>query len=172
MHIKEYGNGFNTAVTVMEAFPKNSQLCIADGTGDIEGPGRSTRVVETLIATHNHVLVLTPSPSAITLSEYKEKMNLDLSKEKLVFIVLDGTWTQTKRLAKREIFGKLQHIKLETAGDTLSTLRKQTSFGRITTGEAVMLILAEMGDYPEEVEYLHERLQYRIQKAMIQKGRT
>jgi DTW domain-containing protein YfiP len=164
MHAKEFGRGSNTAVVVIDTFPRNSKIFIA---GIKKDEGQLQRIIE---EQKGNIFVLTPSPQSVFLSEIKANRDLVVPSQKFTFIVLDGTWDQTKRLARNEVLKDIPHLKLDCAGNTMSTLRKQSNYGRVTTAEAVMLLLDELG-FQKEVAFLHQRLELKIFRAQLQRGR-
>jgi len=164
MHPKEFGRGSNTAVIVLDCFPRNSKIFIA---GIKKDEDQLRMIIE---EQKGNIFVLTPSPKSLYFHEIKQKSDLAIPQDqKYTFIVLDGTWDQTKRLAKSEILKDIPHLKLGCAGGTMSTLRKQTNYGRVTTAEAVMLLLEEMG-FEKEVAFLHKNIGIKIYRAQVQRG--
>jgi len=164
MHPKEFGRGSNTAVVVFDAFLANSKILIA---GIKKDEDELQKIIQ---EQKGSVFVLTPSPKSLFFHEIKKNTNLIIPLRKFTFIVLDGTWDQTKRLAKNEILKDIPHLKLGGAGGTISTLRKQSNFGRVTTAEAVMLLLEEMG-FEKEAAFLNKKLGNKIFRAELQRGR-
>jgi len=84
-------------------------------------------------------------------------------------IVPDGTWSQTKNMTKR-FPQNIPRICLETAEETISTMRKQSQSGRLTTAEAVLLLLQEMGAESSSLDPLWRAIKLRIQAFEDQRG--
>jgi len=163
MHHKEIGRMSNTAVTLLETF-KQASLFISDVQED------ENSLSQIIQDNSQNTIVLSPSPTAISIKEFVAKNNLNLTESSLNIIIIDGTWGQAKRLSNKSILRDLPHIKLDTAGLTMSTLRTQTKIGRVTTAEAVTYLLMEMGEDETVTKVCFERLSRRIRHAEMQKG--
>eukprot|EP00029_Vermamoeba_vermiformis_P004986 TRINITY_DN1602_c0_g1_i1.p1 TRINITY_DN1602_c0_g1~~TRINITY_DN1602_c0_g1_i1.p1 ORF type:complete len:257 (+),score=22.78 TRINITY_DN1602_c0_g1_i1:298-1068(+) len=85
-------------------------------------------------------------------------------------IVLDATWNQARALYKRLPTG-LPKVRLSETKETISHLRKQTVEGRVTTAEATLLLLEELGEDKEELSKLWQGLKHRIAAVDSATGR-
>jgi DTW domain-containing protein YfiP len=85
-------------------------------------------------------------------------------------IVLDATWNQARALYKRLPTG-LPKVRLSEMKETISHLRKQTVEGRVTTAEATLLLLEELGEDKEELSKLWQGLKHRIAAVDSATGR-
>jgi len=167
MHHKEYGRGSNTAIPLLQAIPDSCTLYMA-------GIKEDEKELFNLMDDDN-TFILSPAPNAITFKEFwkqkQEKLQLPNSCPFPPFniIIPDGTWSQTKNMTKR-FPQNVPCICLETADETISTMRKQSQSGRITTAEAVVLLLQEMGLEKSALDPLWLAIKYRIQSFENQRG--
>eukprot|EP01130_Rhizamoeba_saxonica_P005872 TRINITY_DN2324_c0_g1_i1.p2 TRINITY_DN2324_c0_g1~~TRINITY_DN2324_c0_g1_i1.p2 ORF type:complete len:110 (-),score=30.17 TRINITY_DN2324_c0_g1_i1:112-441(-) len=84
-------------------------------------------------------------------------------------VVLDGTWTQVKRMGKR--LPELKYIRLEKVKETISRMRKQSSKDRVTTYEAIALLLEEMEEEETKINELWEVFRVKLDESDKQSGR-
>jgi DTW domain-containing protein YfiP len=84
--------------------------------------------------------VLYPCSTAVDLQEWKSALNPG---QLVKLIVLDGTWTQAKRIAK-QLPPELPRVKLSPASISLYKSRKQAFSSRVSSIEAVALALQAM----------------------------
>eukprot|EP01126_Amoeba_proteus_P057991 TRINITY_DN7434_c0_g1_i5.p1 TRINITY_DN7434_c0_g1~~TRINITY_DN7434_c0_g1_i5.p1 ORF type:complete len:310 (-),score=71.25 TRINITY_DN7434_c0_g1_i5:314-1243(-) len=108
------------------------------------------------------------SPAGNLENQFKKQFPCD---EVFNIIILDSTWNQAKLMAKR-LPEDLPHVKLgECARPTISDLRIQTSLDRVTTAEAVALLLEEMGTSSLELQKMWDWIASRISAGQQQGGR-
>eukprot|EP00742_Colponemidia_sp_Colp-10_P004109 GILJ01004384.1.p1 GENE.GILJ01004384.1~~GILJ01004384.1.p1 ORF type:complete len:385 (-),score=49.36 GILJ01004384.1:129-1283(-) len=83
------------------------------------------------------------------------------------FVVLDGTWSQAKRL-NREIDPSIPRVRIEPATASLFLARQQSQPDRICTVEAVTMLLAELGESDELCDTLLNNLKILVDAWLIQ----
>eukprot|EP00743_Colponemidia_sp_Colp-15_P005843 GILK01006278.1.p1 GENE.GILK01006278.1~~GILK01006278.1.p1 ORF type:complete len:394 (+),score=56.13 GILK01006278.1:86-1183(+) len=83
------------------------------------------------------------------------------------FVVLDGTWSQAKRL-NREIDSSIPRVRIEPATASLFLARQQSQPDRICTVEAVTMLLAELGESDELCDSLLNNLKILVDAWLIQ----
>eukprot|EP01130_Rhizamoeba_saxonica_P005873 TRINITY_DN2324_c0_g1_i2.p1 TRINITY_DN2324_c0_g1~~TRINITY_DN2324_c0_g1_i2.p1 ORF type:complete len:237 (-),score=44.00 TRINITY_DN2324_c0_g1_i2:293-940(-) len=142
MHHREYGRGSNTAKFF--SMVTNAKLVICGH------PDQEPAFLNEIQQNIDNTFILYPHQNSFTYSEIVEAANASIKEGEMNdsttnitpsynIVVLDGTWTQVKRMGKR--LPELKYIRLEKVKETISRMRKQSSKDRVTTYEAIALLL-------------------------------
>jgi len=163
--LKEYGRMSNTGRFLKDSIPSVRIIYC----GNIEGEEFLKQLIE---SEKDNTFILYPANDALTFQEYIQQKGdpLPTNLSSLNVIVIDGTWTQVKMLKRR--LPPIQNIKLQGNKETISKMRKETSKDRVSTAEALMLLLEEMGEESNELEKLWDVFKKKLTYADLQTGKV
>ncbi|MGB0454380.1 MAG: tRNA-uridine aminocarboxypropyltransferase [Bacteriovoracaceae bacterium] len=89
----------------------------------------------------------------------------------LNFVVPDGTWSQARRMVRKEpCLRHLRHIKINTKRTSDYVLRKQTLPDKLCTLEAVIELLRSFEE-PQIIDSLEAILKVHIQTGLLMRGK-
>lgn len=192
MHHKEFGRSTNTGIDLAQAcsnirilvntLPESEEtirriIFLSDIGSNSTNNSDCNKKPESLL--NPNTFVLFPSANSISVNAFLERrkslklrntsQNLkegereeDNVSDPLNVIILDGTWNQARCLDRR-LPPELPRVKLSSSGLSRSHLRKQIGEGKVTTAEATLLLLQELGEDQEEIAKLWKCLQLRIE---------
>lgn len=160
MHNRETVTTTNTARMALKILP-NSKLYLR---GLIDQPLSPDHI---LLKTHQPVY-LYPTETSVTLTP-----DLVKSYQKPIqLIVPDGSWRQTRRFAKRELWlQNIPHIKLPDANKTLFFLRRRVKAQGISTFEAIARTLGiiETTDLQSHMEIIFKTM---VERTLQTRGKN
>lgn len=141
MHYKEYGKKKNTAKLLPLALPHHAQMVLH--------PTDTPDLIERMRSSPS--LLLWPGAGSMPASSYCDwvaNVTAGGEEERLLLVVLDGTWGQVKNMARE--FMRIPGLRLVHVTDVASVSimddRRQIATSRVTTAEAVALALGELGE--------------------------
>jgi len=162
-HFKEYGRMTNTGKFLKDSIPSVRIIYCGDNDGE--------EYLRNLIENeYDHTFILYPANDALTFQEYTQQKG-ETNLKNFNVVVLDGTWTQVKMLKKKRL-PTIQNIKLQGNKETISKMRKETSKDRVSTAEALLLLLEEMGEEMTEIEKIWEVFKKKLISADLQTGKV
>ena len=105
-------------------------------------------------------LLLFPSEQSVDVSEITEVYPTE--NQKLLFIVLDGTWQEAKKMMnKSQWLQTIPQVHLTPSLDSAYTLRRNQDSGHLCTCEVGSLLLSQLGETEQAQElnqYFHHYL--------------
>jgi DTW domain-containing protein YfiP len=148
IHYIELYNAGNDVKILLNAAEAETEMFIFGKNGDDE------RLREKIRGNEKNTVLLFPSDDACSVEEVKATFRSGTgeaaSDKPLQIIVVDGTWRQAKNMCKhfkKNISSKVRLVKLSPT--TLSVYaRTQTEPDRISTIEAIGLLVQELGEDP------------------------
>ena len=140
MHYKEFGKKKNTARLLPLALPSHAQM--------VTHPMDTPALLDRMQATPS--LLLWPGTGSLPASSYRDwvaDVTAGEEEERVLLIVLDGTWGQVKNMAREFMRAgvRLVHVS-DVASVSIMDDRRQIATSRVTTAEAVALALGELGE--------------------------
>jgi DTW domain-containing protein YfiP len=137
LHVKEYLNSSNTAKLLSCCMPNVERLIFGLR-------AHEQRLIE--IAGQASICLYPAKHSVSVHDAVAELAARGHAEQGLTIIVLDGTWPQARTMARR-LPKHVPLVRLTTDHvSAFNTLRRQAGHGRISTCEAVALLLAELGE--------------------------
>ena len=105
-------------------------------------------------------LLLFPSEQSVDVSEITEVCPVE--NQKLLFIVLDGTWQEAKKMMNKSPWlQSIPQVHLTPSLDSAYTLRRNQDSGHLCTCEVGSLLLSQLGETEQAQElnqYFHHYL--------------
>lgn len=157
-HFREQHLSSNTVNLVIQTLPNSSQI-------HYYGQKDQPLQADLIISPKKHNLFLYPDENAVSL----DKFNLSPD-QNINLIIPDGTWTQAKKVKRRNAFlHDVQSVKLpENLNLTTSyQLRQQTESTRFCTLEAVAYALGALEKSVDNKELLLQNLKYFNHNSML-----
>lgn len=140
MHVRERFRASNTGKLISQVFP-NASTVLLDGIPEDER--RLEEIAQSVVDGRNRGVLLFPSEGALPLADALTAS--EACEGPLYIFVIDGTWKQAKRLVKHKALASVPRVKLAPESASRFTLRRQSQPDRISTVEAVALLLQELG---------------------------
>ena len=174
MHVKEFARGSNTSSLCQVAFPSNTTVLVASV------PDNEVAFAQELARRPERTIVLYPTAESVTASDFlhntrRQRADATLPTsssctaagqgpeaevEPLTIVLIDGTWGQARRLAKKLPAG-LNCVRLDaTSGENTmdihysSPLRQQPGPGRLCSVAALAVLTRQLGVDPRVEQYL------------------
>lgn len=163
LHFKEWGRSSNTGKVLQIGQPKGKCYTAIYGQ-----PDQEQILYQSLQSSPSFVLY--PSSSSRPISDYAHLLSAD---QPLQLCVIDSTWPQSYAMEKA-IPANIPRVHIDewVTGPSQFLNRKQTSFGRVSTLEAVMMALTALGATPDDLLPYQLSLEYCVDAVLQQSGKV
>jgi DTW domain-containing protein YfiP len=173
IHYIELYNAGNDVKILLNAAAKQTEMFIFGRDGDDE------RLRERIRGNELNTVLLFPSDDALSVEQVRSSLTptaaatATQTDKPIQIIVVDGTWRQAKNMCKhfkKNISNKVRLVKLSPT--TLSVYaRTQTEPDRISTIEAIGLLVQELGEAPAVCEAIISYLKINNQVCHLRAAR-
>jgi len=182
MHFKEYSRSSNTGALPQACLDPSHISVFVKGI-----PSHDSQVMQ--LCSEPNTFLFFPSSNSITIPEFMKSLSgssdrsefansfavspssPDPSTSRFNIIVVDGTWTQAKKVA-RSIPASIPYIRLMSTGNLAfkAPMRTQTEPDRICTLGAIIQLLSELRCDPYVMQSLSELLMLKADVICVGKG--
>ena len=165
MHYIELFNAGNDAKILLSAAGEATELFVYGRKGDDE------KLRDRVHGNEQTTVLLYPSDDAFSVEQIRPSLLPAAKQKPIQIIVVDGTWRQVRTMLKhfqKTISKEVRLIKLSPTALSVYA-RTQTEPGRISTIEAIALLVQELGEDPDVCSSIISYLQ--INNQNVDKGK-